>query len=751
MAEPVAKSASMRPDSAILMAFTLAIFTSAFLLFAIQPMFTKMVLPQLGGSPAVWSVAMVFFQALLLGGYLYAHLSTRYLTTRQAAIVHLGLLVTTMVVLPIGVSATLGAPPAEGQAGWLIGVFLLSVGLPFFAVAGNGPLLQAWFSRSGHSHAKDPYFLYGASNLGSFAALLLYPVLFEPLLRVRVQSLGWSAGFVLLTAFIAICALLIRNRGGERAAEIQEKAPAIAPRTILGWIMLSFIPSGLLVAVTAHLSTDVAAAPFLWVMPLALFLLTFVLIFRERPLLPIMALERILPILAGGLVLFSYFGSHMFVVVLVVHCAFFFVATVICHNRLYMARPVAEHLTAFYLWMSFGGVLGGLFAGLIAPVIFNRILEYPILVVASVLALPAIGAASRRDVLTWVLPILALGAAAILLLLATHAWGAVEPGSPVYLTFLACAGLAMLLYSRPLIVAAMLPMLFLGLDVLQNMQGGRSYQRSFFGVHKIEATEAGRFRILSHGTTIHGAMRIHNEDGSPFTGRPRPLTYYHPEAPIAETLLATPRAETGRNIGVVGLGAGAHVCNGLERDRWTYFEIDASVERIARDPKLFRFLSACAPHTRVVLGDARLTLGREPQGGFDNLLIDAFSSDAIPMHLMTREALALYLSALKPDGILTMHISNRHLELESVVGALAQDAKVEALIKYDSPPAYKTLDERVSSVVVVIGKTPAALAPLAGQPGWGALQVGQTQVWSDDYSNILGALWRRYAKRFGGD
>ena len=727
----------------MLAAFTLAIFTSAFLLFAIQPMFTKMVLPQLGGTPAVWSVAMVFFQTLLLGGYLYAHLSTRYLSTRQAAFVHLGLLLVTATVLPIGVSAAFGAPPVDGQAFWLIGVFMASVGLPFFAVSGNGPLLQAWFSRSGHVHAQDPYFLYGASNLGSFAALLLYPVVFEPLLPVKAQSMAWSIGFLVLIGLIAVCAFLIRKSETMHEVRAAFITPKPALRVVLGWIALSCIPSGLLVAVTAHISTDVAAAPFMWVIPLALFLLTFVLIFRDKPLLPMPVLERILPIFAGGLVLFSYFGSHMFVVVLIVHTGFFFIATLVCHNRLYALRPAAEHLTAFYLWMSFGGVLGGLFCGLIAPAIFNRVLEYPILVVAAVLALPAIAATPRTLALKQALPVLMLGAIGVLAL--NVVYGKNEPDALVYLVFLGAAVGAMLLYRFPVIVAALLPMLFLTLDTLQKMQGGREYERSFFGVHKLETVENGQFRILSHGTTIHGAMRIANADGTPFTGRPKPLTYYHPDGPIAETLNATPRIGMGRRIGVVGLGAGAHVCNGTDRDRWTYFEIDASVERIARNPKLFRFLSDCAPQTKIVLGDARLTLADAPKAVFDNLLIDAFSSDAIPMHLMTREALALYLGAITEDGILAMHITNRHLELESVIAALAREAGVRALIKR-IPRGQTTLEDPYSTVVVALARKPEALNGLAAMPGWVPVHDRMVQAWSDDYSNILGALWRNYAK-----
>ncbi len=727
--------------------FTLAIFTSAFLLFAVQPMFTKMVLPQLGGSPAVWSVAMVFFQALLLAGYLYAHLSTRYLTTRQAALLHLALLVVTAFTLPIAVSTSFGTPPAEGQAFWLIGVFLASVGLPFFAVSGNGPLLQAWFARSGHAHAGDPYFLYGASNLGSFAALLLYPVLIEPLLPVRMQSMIWAVGFTALIASIALAIVSIRH-ASETRAEARELSATTkpAPAMVARWIALSFVPSGLLVAVTAHLSTDVAAAPFLWVIPLALFLLTFVLIFREKPLLPMPAIERILPILAGGLVLFSYFGAHMFVVVFLVHVGFFFVAALVCHNRLYALRPRAEHLTAFYLWMSLGGVLGGLFSGLLAPVIFDRIVEYPILVVASVLALPAVGAASRREVLRQALPVLLVGIAYIAMLYVIRFVFKGEPGASANYLFLIGASAAMLLYRRPLIVVVILPILFIALDTLQTIEFRRTHERSFFGVHKIELREGGQIRVLSHGTTIHGAIRIANEDGSPLPARPKPLTYYHPEAPIADTLRALPEKPEGRTLAVVGLGAGAHACNGVGKDRWTYFEIDAAVVRIARDPKLFRFLTTCAPDARIVLGDARLTLGSEKPGSFDNLLIDAFSSDAIPMHLMTREALALYLARLSENGILTMHISNRHLELQSVVAALARDAGVTAMIRADPGENRETLDSRVASIVVAIAKNPAALKPLETMPGWQPIQDIGIAPWTDDFSNVVSALWRRYAK-----
>ncbi len=732
--------------AALLATFTLAIFTSAFLLFFIQPMFTKMVLPHLGGSPAVWSIAMVVFQALLLAGYGYAHLSTTRLSTRNSALLHIALLLVTLVALPIAVSDRLGAPPADGQAFWLIGVFLLSVGLPFFAVAGNGPLLQAWFSRSGHAHAEDPYFLYGASNLGSFAALLLYPILFEPLFSVKMQAQGWALGFALLIAFIGMSALQLRGGALEAAApRVHATSPRPSVARIFAWVAFAFIPSGLMVAVTAHISTDVAAAPFLWVIPLALFLLTFVLLFRETPLVPMGFISRILPILAASLVVFSYFGTHMFVVVLAVHVGFFFVATLVCHHQLYQIRPAADRLTEFYLWMSVGGVLGGLFCGLLAPAIFNRVLEYPILAVLSVCALPQVWQAGWKRILNIAGPILLAGVLVYLALSSQLLGAGKEPTPAIYLGFLIIAAGTLLLYRAPLVVAAMLVVLFGTLDLLQRAQGGRIYERSFFGVHKVETQENGQFRILSHGTTVHGAIRIKNTDGTPATGRPKPLTYYHPQSPIADSLRAVPERPEGRRLAVVGLGAGAHSCNGTDADRWTYFEIDPLVVKIAQDRTLFRFLSDCAPNTRIVLGDARLTMAKEPKAAFDNLLIDAFSSDSIPVHLLTREAMALYVEKLAPGGLLTLHISNRHLELESVVAALARDLGIHARIKNLMGGKGTSYEDPVGSVVVTLAREEASLAPLEKMEGWRKLTDRKVEPWTDDFSNIVTALWRRYA------
>jgi hypothetical protein len=726
--------------------FTTAIFTSAFLLFAIQPMFTKMILPQLGGSPGVWSVAMVFFQAVLLLGYLYAHLSTRYLPPRTAIYVHLALLLVTFIALPISIASGLGTPPAEGQAFWLIGVFTFSVGLPFFAVAGNGPLLQAWFARTRHKDAGNPYFLYAASNLGSFAALLLYPLIFETTLRLPQQSLGWSIGFVTLALMIAASGYVLQLTMAEPKLGVIQSRTIAGPtkRRIGEYIWLSFIPSALLVAVTAHISTDIAPAPFLWVIPLALYLLTFVLIFRDRTVVPAKLVAHLVPVLAGIIILSKVVLFNIFLSC-ALHLGFFLVVALMFHQRLYNLRPSAEHLTQFYLWMSFGGVLGGIFSGLLAPLIFDRILEYPILIGLVMLAHPTVLKASRSDLVKEALPVFGL---ALLVAGGIHLFREHEfISSNTYFRYLvAVVSIAIIgLYVHQLTRAALIMTALVALEMSPAGILNTSYERSFFGVHKIYLKDNGQFRALSHGTTLHGAIRVRNPDGSKYTGPITPLTYYHPNGVLSQTLQLLPPQINGRDVAVVGLGAGAHSCNGMTRDHWTYFEIDPVVIKIARDPEQFGFLSHCAPTAKIILGDARLTLAAQPASAFDYLLIDAFSSDTIPIHLLTREAIALYVSRLKDDGILVIHISNRHLELQSVVAALARDANLAIKTRIQITKSTSLADPN-SSEAAIFARQPETLAPFTEELGWKQPANNNVSVWTDDYSNILGAIWRKYSK-----
>ena len=743
---PVARGAAAR--ALTLPVFAAAIFLSAFLLFSVQPLFTKMVLPVLGGTPAVWSVAMVFFQGVLLAGYLYAHLLNRYLGPGRAVLVHLALMAAVFVVaLPIALAPGWGRPPADGEALWLIRLFAASVGLPFFAIAGNGPLLQAWFARSGHRDAADPYFLYGASNLGSFLALLSYPFVVEPLLVLKTQSALWSGGFALLALLIAASGVVLARGERPAASGVAVAAgPAPAWRDRLAWIGLSAVPSGLLVALTAHLSTDVAAVPLLWVVPLALFLLTFVLAFREGG----GGLHRVMlavqPLLLAALVFAMALTAKVpWPVAAALHLGFFFVATMVCHGELYRRRPAAGHLTEFYVMLSAGGVLGGLFASLAAPVLFNSILEYPILLIAAVACRPGIGAALVRLGPARV----ALGLIALAALVVVQAvTGLTASTLPILTYLLIVAGIAALIVLGRETPALMLTgiALFFALTQAPVMPTGTlARERSFFAVHEVKVTENGQGHLLVHGITVHGAERVRHPDGTAVTGRPEPASYYHRAGAFADAITALRAARGGGplKVAVIGLGVGSLACYRQEGDAWTFLEIDPVVVRMARDARLFASLGRCAPDAPVVIGDGRLTLADQP-GRFDLIVVDAFSSDAIPVHLLTEQAFATYLGKLAPDGALVLHITNRNMDLQPVVAASAaahgltggvREAVVEGSVR-------ETLAG--TARVTMVARRPEHLGPVAADPRWQPLAVPPGfRAWTDDYSNIVGPILRR--------
>ena len=748
-------SASQAPRGGLAQAalpiFASALFLSAFLLFAVQPMFTKMVLPILGGSPSVWSVAMVFFQAMLLAGYCYAHLLIRVLPIRHAAFVHLAVMAVAFVALPIALSSGAYSPPASGEAMWLIGVFLASVGLPFFAVAGNGPLLQAWFARSGHPHARDPYFLYGASNVGSFAALIAYPLMIEPLLTLGAQTRGWTLGFGLLALAIGVAALSAM-RGGSEMAQAEEVESGAAPtlRERMIWIALSAVPSGLLVSVTAHISTDVAAAPLLWVVPLAMFLATFVLVFREKPVMSEALLARLQIWLAAAVMMILALGNTQMSLGLPAHLALFFVNAMVCHTALYQRRPAAGRLTDFYLMMSLGGVIGGVFCGLIAPQIFSSVVEYPLLIAAALFCAPAtiqaLGAdreAMKKEAGT----VAVAGLAALALIYVV----AVRSGSGDVGRMLSGAGVgaAMLFTWRMPARAAMIGVVAaFTATVFQGLVNPRETYRSFFGVHKVREIGAGQFRILEHGTTLHGAMRIRNADGSAYAGAPEPTTYYTTAGALAEAIRSVREVKGGRipHASLVGLGAGALACQFEKGEKFRFYEIDPEVIRLAADPRYFRFLSECGGRDDVVLGDARLTLARQSQRA-ELLVVDAFSSDAIPIHLLTREALAAYLKHVTDDGAIVMHVSNKYFDLRRILARTAAEVGLTVWTRLDISEEPMEQRMRTSSMVVALARNGAELGPLASNGRWEKLTpAADVTPWTDDYSNILAAVRDKMAR-----
>jgi hypothetical protein len=750
----VQPAATEQPTAArnrlVLVGYTAAIFVSALLLFSVQPLFTKMVLPRLGGSPAVWSVAMVFFQSLLLAGYAYAHFLMQIKNRAIPVAVHLVLLCVAMATLPLSIAGTWGEPPTSGYAFWLLGLFAVSIGLPFFALAANNPLLQAWFVRTGHPAGPDPYFLYASSNIGSFLALLSYPVLLEPMFTLRTQNLMWTGGYGLLIVLIAGCGvLLLRSPGREAADRETEATSAPAPGWILRarWIFLAAVPSGLLIAVTAHISTDVAAAPLLWVLPLSLYLLTWVLVFQSRPLLPHKWMLMIQPLaIAGVIVLLAVGGEQNLLLTLGGHQFCFFLIAMACHGELARTRPAAKYLTGFYVALSFGGMVGGLFAGLIAPFAFSWVAEYPILLALAALCRPASGerwpAWSR-----WYWPLLA--ALAIALIVPAWFQGQIPSwledhrvwvaGSVGVLAGLAALGLNA---SRWKIFATAVVALAL-IRVYPADDGRVVTARSFFGVHKIVITPHGQYHVLMHGTTIHGAQKFLNADGSPVTGRPEPISYYHKDGGIGRAIAAIrERKAAPLRVAVIGVGAGTLTCASEPGENWKFFDIDQTMVDTAKDPKYFTYMQSCAPDVKPVIGDARLTFAREPDGIYDVIIVDAYSSDAIPIHLATREAMKIYKDKLAPQGIVVMHVSNRHLELESVVVGIADANDLRSWV-YNEDSGRD--DEYIFSTdVVVSAREDADVGSLASSDKWAETEPTDGQrVWTDDYSNILGAVYRR--------
>jgi len=721
--------------------YVATLFVSALLLFIVQPMFTKMVLPRLGGSPSVWSVAMVAFQTFLFAGYAYAHLLSRLLKPARAAVLHLAFLALVALTLPLGVASGFTVPPDDHVMLWLVGLFAFSIGVPFMALSATAPLLQHWFVATGHP--KNPYVLYAASNLGSFCALLAYPFAIEPFFTLRTQTLLWSLGFSLLALCIGAAACFAATGTAFVHTAAEGERPTWRQRA--AWPLLTAIPAGLCIAVTSFIATDLAAAPFLWVVPLALYLLTFVAVFRDRPWISHELVLRLLPYVLAPLAI-SVFGSgktYWFANVLLNLTAFALIALA-CHGEAYRLRPAAKRLTEFYLWTSFGGVLGGVFAGIAAPHLFNYTYEYPILIVAALVVLPGLFAGGARTFIREAAPGLIAAVVVLAVWFVTSARLPLAAEQPMQVALVALAALMLFQAKRPARFAGLVVFTFLLTGLWQPGLGRVKTFRSFFGVHQVVDTADGTHRLLFHGTTIHGAERIRAEAGQLLPARPEPLTYYYFGGPISEAIAAARGAQHHLDqVAVVGLGTGSLACHRREGEHWTFFEIDPEVIRVARDPRYFHFLSACAPDERIVLGDARLTLSASSER-YDLIVLDAFSSDAIPVHLLTREALGMYVARLTPHGVIVFHVSNRNMELASVVAAFGKAEGLAIYDKQDDQVSDFTKNYRANAEVVVLARDAADLGDLPSWRGWRKLDATPgVAEWTDDYSDILRAILRK--------
>lgn len=743
----------------ILLLYSVTLLLSALLLFWVQPLVAKELLPALGGTPAVWNTCVLFFQSLLLAGYAYALLSARKLNLRGQIILHLSLLAVAALFLPITLqNRSLAAFDFDSNpVPWLLGVLVASVGLPFLVLSASAPLLQRWFAGTTHTSARDPYFLYAASNVGSLLALLLFPFALEPVFNLNTQSRLWTGGYAALALLTGVCALVALRTRAQKANAISQAAAiaedeekiALGWSERLRWLALAAIPSSLVLGLTTFITTDIASVPLLWTLPLALYLLTFVLAFANRQFISLDWLARITAgaAILATLVLLSGATEPTWFLVLV-HLVFFFFAALTLHTRLAATRPRPARLAEYYLYLAAGGALGGAFNALVAPIVFNTTLEYPLAIILACLLLPLHGGKSGTDTneaasstqpdrvrlkqdVMWAASLAALTAILSVIVmqvqLGTLERIAVALGVPLLILnhrFTSNAhrfalGLA----------AVMLASSLLTLDA-----GTTLYtERSFYGTLRVTRDAETGAHKLYHGSTLHG--RQFTDDAR----RCEPLSYYHREGPLGNVFNAFnyDAKQSSAHIAVIGLGTGATAAYALPNQTWTFYELNPAVLTLARDKRFFSYLDSCAAAPiNVVLGDARLRLRDADDKSYNLIVLDAFSSDAVPIHLLTREAMDLYLAKLASDGWLALHVSNRTLNLHTVVSRLAHDIGLQAFFLDDS--RYDPQRGREPSQWIVLSRQAADLTTLAEDKRWRTLPLNENApLWRDDFSSIV--------------
>lgn len=718
-------------------------FVIAFLLFVVQPMATKLVLPVLGGTPAVWNTAMLTFQILLLLGYAYAHVLAHYVAPRWQVLVHGLVALAACSVLPLNITLATSDGMIANPIPYLVMAFVLHVGLPFFCLSATAPLLQSWVSRSSHPLAASPYVLYSASNLGSFAALIGYIVLIEPNFTLGEQRHLWSGLFVAgAVALLGLGWSLKPSQPLASTADGGSAIPALHWKRCLFWVWLAFLPSSLSLGVTTYITTDIASMPLLWVLPFALYLLSFVDAFSVRPLFVGAAL-RLAPIMTL-LGLMVYVLSVRVTWVFPLHVLVFAVLAFALHGALAKAKPHQQHLTWFYFCLSIGGALGGVMNGLLAPMLFERTIEYPLALLLAaatsvVLLQPArwVPSARLKTLQHFAkFAMLSLGYTAVLYIvfcIGSGGWDAVAgPWNPkiVRLAFCGSVITAVLLHRRDMLVmygafyAALLLM-----ALAQQPYGDfkeMAVHRNFFGMQRVMEDSAKGVRIVVHGTTNHGVQT------SDEATRLQPVSYY---AHLQEVFAAANHAHPLPPVGLIGMGIGTVQCYVQPGQRVDFFEINPHMVEVAMDARYFTYLRDCPGTRRILLGDGRIRLAEQPDGYYGLVLLDAFSSDAIPVHLLTVEALQGYIHKLMPEGILAIHTTNRHINLWPLLGLQAKALGLEAYGKaFPSNDVPFVMD----TTWVVLARSPEAMARLtANSDGWQRLDAPNGRPWTDDYTNLL--------------
>jgi hypothetical protein len=728
--------------------FAGTLFSSATLMFILQPMFGKILLPLLGGSPAVWNTCMVFYQILLFLGYLYAHFLSSRLNLKRQIQIHVVLILISFLALPLGLPENTVPPTESNPTWWLLWTLFLAIGLPFFVVSTTAPLLQKWFAHVGHHTSHDPYYLYTASNAGSLISLLSYPFLVEPNIGLSLQKNLWSGGFVILCIFIISCGLLLwrSNQEAMTASHTTETVEPLSLKTKLHWLVLALVPSSLLLGLTNFISTDIASVPLLWIIPLTLYLLTFVIVFSKwndsiHPWMMRFQAIFLIPFLAFA---FIDPADLPYWAYLILHTLAFFFAVMVCHGELARIRPHTQYLTLFYLMMSFAGMLGGMFNTFVAPFIFNAVYEYPIMIVAALLLRPDRTASPLKDWQSWLQIIIPALLIAVGWILYSNVPNLLDYFDQIAISLMVLTLLTFVFRNRPVAFAGLTAAIISLSLGLHGLSSHTIYQeRSFFGVFSVrdamienENKQPEKIHELYHGTTKHGAQRLAQ------ALQTIPYMYYSQPGPMGQLFQEFDGQNQHWIIGYVGLGAGALSCYSKPQQQWTIYEIDPLVIKIAQNAEYFHYLERCGKNAAMKVGDARLSIAAEPTQKFDLLIMDAFSSDSVPTHLLTQEALELYFSKLKPNGILAFHITNAHLSLKKVISDHAQQLKLAALIQ-----EFKPQDNQPLVVVtdwVVMAKNPQTLEPLAqSRLGyWEKLPLYfDMKPWTDDFTNIID-IWK---------
>lgn len=729
----------------IIILFGPTLFLSAFLLFWFEPMLGKMMLPFLGGAASVWITCLLFFQLMLLAGYGYAHVLERYAGVRRQIVVHTVLLVIAFLFLPVHFLAQPDARASAHPSAWLLWQLIKTVGLPFTVVSTTAPLLQNWLSKMRGGAGRDPYFLYAISNAGSLIALVAYPLFIEPRIGVRTQTWYWLAGYGALTLMVFAASWRVWNSAGALYANagrsqttITEVAGAPNWRLRLFWLAAALVPSALMLAVTNHILLNLASVPFLWIIPLAVYLVTFMVAFGRRIHVSPALLSRIAPIIL--LLLFPFVTMSRGVearymwYLLAVHIVILLTGALLCHTALAARRPPPWHLTEFYFWLALGGAVGGAFTAVIAPFVFQSVVEYPLLVATIAFF------RSDRDphtkingadlILPAALGFVVVGASTLM------RWASVDITTDLRTTIAIDAVIILIAYLfrhrtfRFGVAMAILVMTYRSL--LPQFYGSSEFvftARNFFGVKGVKFDIATNSRRLLHGDTLHGLESLDSD----LVGQP--FSYYHETGPVGDVMKMLGE-RNDQHIGVVGLGTGSMAGWTAPHRRITFFDIDPQVYEIARN--FFTFLPHCGKNCDVEIGDGRLSIERARDGEFDLLMLDAFNSDSIPAHLVSREAIRMYLTKLKPHGMLMFHVSNRYMDVEGLVSAVVTDAGLESLVRHDYE---QQVPLKARSHYVVAARSAEALGSLEHDENWVKVnKPDRIRPWTDDYSNMLQIL-----------